>query len=198
MWYILCVVTWSPVKSKIIKQRSNIFEIDSVVSTKLFPEPQERSSKIKLIIIGSVLGTVLLENVYWWELTGLLTVLFLCHIGRTSALLVMKMFLLNLSKSNSKELLMIEYFWWGWIKSKYFDDWSIFWNTFDGCWLFEILLMIVDWSELLLYCISKIYRKPHNIRNSRPCELFRSCSLKCPRSPICNSSKAEILLRRNI
>ncbi|KAG4101106.1 hypothetical protein H8356DRAFT_1658012, partial [Neocallimastix lanati (nom. inval.)] len=72
----------------------------------------------------------------------------------TSALLVMKMFLLNLSKSNSRD---------------------------DDC-----------------YCISKIYRKPHNIRNSRSCELFRSCSLKCPRSPICNSSKAEILLRRNI
>ena len=45
MWYILCVVTWSPVKSKIIKQRSNIFKIDSVVSTKLFPEPQERPEK---------------------------------------------------------------------------------------------------------------------------------------------------------
>jgi len=107
VWCILRGVTWSPVKSKIIKQRSVIFKIDSVVSTKLFPEPQERSSKVELLTIGFMFGTVLLVNVYWWELTGLLTALFLCHIGRTSALLVMKMFLLNLSKSNSRELLMI-------------------------------------------------------------------------------------------
>ena len=79
MWCILYVVTWSPVKSKIIKQRSNIFEIDSVVSTKLSSEPQERSSKIELFIIGSVFGTVLLVNVYWWKLTGLLIALFLCR-----------------------------------------------------------------------------------------------------------------------
>jgi len=65
MWCILCVVSWSPVRSEIIKQGSNIFEIDSVVSTKLSPEPQERSLKIKLLTIGSVLGTVLLVNVYW-------------------------------------------------------------------------------------------------------------------------------------
>jgi len=30
VWCILCVVTWSQVKSKIIKQRSNIFKMDSV------------------------------------------------------------------------------------------------------------------------------------------------------------------------
>ena len=107
MWCILRVVIWSPVKSKIIKQRSNIFKIDSVVSTKLSPEPQERSTQIELLTIGSVFGTVLLVNVYCWELTGLLTVLFLCHIGTTLALLVMKVFFLNLSKSNSRELLMI-------------------------------------------------------------------------------------------
>ena len=99
MWCILYVVTWSPVKSKIIKQRSNIFEIDSVVSTKLSPEPQEKSSEIELLIIGSVFGTALLVNVYWWELTGILIALFLCHIGTTSALLVMKAVLLNLSKT---------------------------------------------------------------------------------------------------
>jgi len=64
VWNILCVVTWSPVKSKIIKQWSNIFKIDSVVSTKLFLEPQERSSKIELLTIGSMFGTVLIVNVY--------------------------------------------------------------------------------------------------------------------------------------
>ena len=73
MWCIICVVIWLPVKSKIIKQRNNIFKIDSVVPTKLSPEPQEWSSKVELFIIGSVL----LVNVYWWELTGLLTALFL-------------------------------------------------------------------------------------------------------------------------
>jgi len=92
VWYILCIVKWSPVKYKIIKQRSNIFKIDSVVSTKLSPEPQERSSKVELLTIGSVFGTVLLVNVYWWELTGLLTAVFLCHIDTMSALLVMKVF----------------------------------------------------------------------------------------------------------
>jgi len=58
-----------------------------VVSNKLSPEPHERSSKIELLIIGSVFGTVLLVNVHWWELTGLLTALFLCHIGMTSGTL---------------------------------------------------------------------------------------------------------------
>jgi len=62
--WCLRVVTWSPIKSKIIKQRSNIFKIDSVVSTKFSPEPQERSSKDELFTIGSVFGTVLLVNVY--------------------------------------------------------------------------------------------------------------------------------------
>jgi len=68
VWCILCVVTKSPLKSKIINQRS---------STKLFHEPQERSSKVGLLTKGSVFVTVLLVNVYWWELTGLLTELFL-------------------------------------------------------------------------------------------------------------------------
>jgi len=86
VWCILCVVRWSPVKSKIIKQRSNIFKIDNVVSTKLSPEPQERSSKIELLTKGSVFGTLLLANMYRWELIGLLTTLFLCHIGTTSTL----------------------------------------------------------------------------------------------------------------
>jgi len=58
VWCILCEVTWSPVKSKIIKHRSNIFKINSVVSTKLSPEPQERSSKVELFTKGSVFGTV--------------------------------------------------------------------------------------------------------------------------------------------
>ena len=35
-----------------------------MVSTKLSPEPQERSSKIELLTIGSVFGTVLLVNSY--------------------------------------------------------------------------------------------------------------------------------------
>jgi len=35
-----------------------------MVSTKLFPEPQERSSKIELLIIGSVFRIMLLVNVY--------------------------------------------------------------------------------------------------------------------------------------
>jgi len=102
VWCILRVVTWSPVKSKIIKQRSNIYKIDSVVSTKLSSEPQERSSKVELLTIGSLFGTVLLVNMYWWEITGLLTALFLYHIGAMSTLLVIKVFLLNLSKSNSR------------------------------------------------------------------------------------------------
>jgi len=80
-WCILCVVTWSPVKYKIMKQKSNIFKIDSVVSTKLSSESQERSSKIELLILGYVFGTVLL---YWWELTELLTALFFCYIGTLS------------------------------------------------------------------------------------------------------------------
>jgi len=57
MWCILCVITWSPIKSK---KKSNIFKIDRVVSTKLSPESQERSSKIELRTIGSLFGTVLL------------------------------------------------------------------------------------------------------------------------------------------
>ena len=72
VWCILCVV-WSPIRSKIIKQRSNIFEIENVVSTKLSPEPQERSLKVELLTKGSMFETVLLVNVYWWELIGLLT-----------------------------------------------------------------------------------------------------------------------------
>jgi len=42
MWCILCVVTWLLVNF-IIKHGSNIFKKDSMVSTKLSPEPQERS-----------------------------------------------------------------------------------------------------------------------------------------------------------
>jgi len=49
MWYILYVVTWSLVKSKIIKQRSSIFKIDNMVPTKLSPEPLERSLIIELL-----------------------------------------------------------------------------------------------------------------------------------------------------
>jgi len=79
VWYILCVVAWSPVKTKIIKQKSNIFKIDSVVSIKLSTEPQERPSKIELLTISSVFGIVLLVNVYWWELTGLLLFLLPYH-----------------------------------------------------------------------------------------------------------------------
>ena len=157
MWYILFVVTWSPVKSKILKQRSNIFNIDSEVSTNLSPEAQERSSKVELLTIGSVIGAVLLVNVYWWELTELLTALLLCHIGMTT-LLVMKVFLLNLSKSNSRELLMI-----GIVLTRYLACTTIY-GTLE------------------------------------PCELFRSCSLKCLCSPVsnCSSSKAEIPPRRNV
>jgi len=58
--------------------------------------------KIELHTIGSVFGIVLLVNMYGWELTGLLIAPFLCHIGTTSALSIMKMFLLNLSKSKLK------------------------------------------------------------------------------------------------
>jgi len=54
----------SPFKSKIIKQKSNIFKIDSVVSTKLSPVPQERPSEVGLLTIGYVFGTALLVNVY--------------------------------------------------------------------------------------------------------------------------------------
>ena len=35
-----------------------MFKINSVVSTKLSPEPQERSSKVELFTKGSVFGTV--------------------------------------------------------------------------------------------------------------------------------------------
>jgi len=72
-------MTWSPVKSNLVKKRSNIFKINSVVPIKLYPEPQERSSKVELLTIGSEFGMVLLVNIYWWELTGLLIALFLCH-----------------------------------------------------------------------------------------------------------------------
>jgi len=128
-----------------------------LVSTKLSPEPQERSSKVELLTKSSVFGTVLLVNGYWWELTELLTALFLWHIGTTSALLVMKVFFLNLSKNSSRELLMI-----------------------------GIVLAIYS-ASLTIY--GTVY----------PCELFRSCSHKCPRSPVsnCSSSKAEIPPRRN-
>ena len=44
-----------------------------MISTKLSPEPQERSSKVELLNKGSVFGTLLLVNVDLWELTGLLT-----------------------------------------------------------------------------------------------------------------------------
>jgi len=76
------------------------------------PEPQKRSSQVELPIRGSVFGTMLLVNVYWWELTWLLTALFLCHIGTTSALLVMIgffffFFFKPLKKVNSRELLTI-------------------------------------------------------------------------------------------
>ena len=35
-----------------------------MVSTKLSPEPQEESSQVELLTIGSVFGTVLLINMY--------------------------------------------------------------------------------------------------------------------------------------
>jgi len=92
-----------------------------MISTKLSPEPQERSSKIELFIIGSSLGTMLLVNMYWGESTGLLTSLFLCHVGRTSALLVMEVYLINLSKSNSWEQLMI-----GIVLARYFTSPTIY------------------------------------------------------------------------
>jgi len=120
MMYIIWVVTWLPIKSKIIKQRSNIFRIDSVVSTTLSPEPQERSSKVLLLTIGSLFETVLLVNVYWWKLEGFLAALFLCHIGTTSAL---KVFLLNLSG----ELLMI-----GIVLARYSASPTIY-GTVDPC-----------------------------------------------------------------
>jgi len=83
-----------------------------VISTKLSPEPQKRSSQVELPIRGFLFGTMLLVNVYWWELTRLLTALFLCHIGTTSALLVMIgffffFFVKPLKKVNSRELLTI-------------------------------------------------------------------------------------------
>jgi len=114
---------------------------------------------LNLLTIGSVFGTVLLVNVYWWELTGLLTALFLCHFGTTSALLVMKVFLLNLSKSNSRELLMIG------------------------------------------IVLARIFRKPHNIRNSKPLWNFLGVvhlNVSVPQVSNCSSSKAEIPPRRNI
>jgi len=114
--------------------------------------------KIELLIIGSAFGTVLLVNMYWWELTGLLTALFLCHIGTTSSLLEIKVFLPSLSKSKSRELLMIDI-----VLARYSASTTIY--------------GIVD-----------------------PCELFRSCSLKCPRSLVsnCSSSISEIPSKRNI
>jgi len=35
VWCILFIVTWSLFKSKIIKQRSNILKIDSIVTAKI-------------------------------------------------------------------------------------------------------------------------------------------------------------------
>jgi len=112
--------------------------MDSVVSTKLSPEPQERSSKVELLTIGSALGTVLLINVYWWELTGLLTALFLCHIGKTLALLVMKVFFLNLLKNNSRELLMI-----GILLARYSASPTIY-GTVDPCELLGVVHLNVS------------------------------------------------------
>ena len=131
MWCILCVATWLPVKSEIIKQRSNIFKKDSVVSTKLYPKSQERPSKNELPALGSLFGTVLLVNMYVWKLTGTLTALFFCHICTISALLIMKVFLLNLSKSNSRELLMIDI-----VLARYSASPTIY-GTADPCELFR-------------------------------------------------------------
>ena len=150
MWCIPYIVTWSSVKYKIIIQRSNIFIIDSVVSIKLSPELQERSSKVELLTIGSVFWILLFVNVYWWELTWLLIALFLCHIGTMLTLLVMKVFLLNISKSNSRELLMI-----GIVSVRYSSSPTIY-GTVD------------------------------------PCELFKSCSLKCFCSLISNCSSSKL------
>ena len=63
-----------------------------MVSPKLSPELQERSLKIELHTMDSGLGTVLLVIANWWELTGLLTALFLYHIDTTLVLLEMKVF----------------------------------------------------------------------------------------------------------
>ena len=77
-------------------------------STKLSPENTERFSLIELLSIDSVSGTRLQVFVFYYiYIIGLLIVLFLSHIGTISALLVLKDLLLNRSKSNSIELLMI-------------------------------------------------------------------------------------------
>jgi len=70
----------------------------------------------------------------------------------------MKVFLLNLSKSYSRELLIID-------------------------------------IELARYSAN-----PTIYGTVDPCELFKSCSLKCLYSPVsnCSSSKAEIPPRKNI
>jgi len=73
-----------------IKGRSNIRN-DSVVSTKLFYESLMLLF-VELLVFDSVYGIV---------------EIFLCHIGTTSALLITVGVLLNLSKSNFIELLMI-------------------------------------------------------------------------------------------
>jgi len=79
-----------------------------VKSTKLSPENTERFSLIELLSIDSVSGTRLQVFVFYYiYIIGLLIVLFLSHIGTISALLVLKDLLLNRSKSNSIELLMI-------------------------------------------------------------------------------------------
>ena len=87
-----------PNKSKIIKQRSNIFKIDSVVSTKL----SLSSSMLPLSVIG------LIDSKFDDPVFGIIwLVLCLCPIGTTSTLLVVIGILQYLSNNSLNELLMI-------------------------------------------------------------------------------------------
>jgi len=76
-------------------------------STKLSPESTERFSLNELLSIDSVNLTRLLVFVFEIYIVGLLIILFLSLIGMTLELLVLKYFLVNRSKINSIELLMI-------------------------------------------------------------------------------------------
>jgi len=85
-----------PKKSKIIKHRSNIFKIDSVVSTKL-------SLRSSLLLLS-----VLTDGNFDDPVFGIIRlILCLCPIGTTSTLLVVIGILQYLSNNSLNELLMI-------------------------------------------------------------------------------------------
>jgi len=136
-------------KKKKKKKKVNIFKIDSIWYPLNFPpESQERSLKVELFTKGSVFRNsavsrcILIRINRITNYTNSFVISVRCRgtLGNES---VFFFFFFNLSKSNSRELLMI-----GIVLVRYFASPTIY-ETED-----------LD-----------------------PCELFRGCSLKCPRSP---------------